>query len=326
MLCLVVPNLSSFTRWAQNATTVAGLANGSVGSSLSSLNLDRGINIANDNTLYIADVLNNRVVAIGPNSTTAIAIIQNAPDSTSLFAYPIDVFVTQKYLYVSDMDNFRLVRLFKNGTDPVTFAGIQGIYGISLNTSTISYCFNLFVDSNENLYASDLDHHRVVRYPSNSSSGMPGVVIAGNGTSGTSASQLNGPYGIFVNEEGTLYVSDSSNHRIQRWNIGASSGMTAAGTGVHGNRLSQLSYPTGIVVDSNGYMYIVDYGNNRIIRWAPNSSSGICIAACTGTYGNDVDMLSTPFALAFDSYGSLFISDGSNNRVQKFQILSSFGE
>ncbi|CAF1489272.1 unnamed protein product [Rotaria sordida] len=155
---------------------------------------------------------------------------------------------------------------------------------------------------------------------------MPGVVVAGDGTSGSSASQLYGPQGVFVNEMGTLYIVDGSNHRIQKWNNGASSGVTVAGTGVSGNSLSELSYPSGIVVDSNGYMYIVDFGNSRVLRWPPNSNSGECIAACTGVSGNGIDTLYYASTLAFDSYGSLFISDGQNNRVQKFQILSGFDE
>ncbi|CAF1460899.1 unnamed protein product [Rotaria sordida] len=71
-------------------------------------------------------------------------------------------------------------------------------------------------------------------------------------------------------------------------------------------------------------MYIVDSGNNRILRWPPNSIFGECIVACTGTVGIEADKLYIPIALAFDSYGSLFISEGLNNRVQKFQIVGSF--
>ncbi|CAF1312063.1 unnamed protein product [Rotaria sordida] len=205
-------------------------------------------------------------------------------------------------------------------------AGIMGVSGSSPDTSAIGFCYYIFVDSNENLYVSDDGNHRVIRYLSNSSSGMAGVVVAGDGTRGTSASQLSAPQGVFVNEAGTLYIVDSLNHRIQKWNNGASSGVTVAGTRVSGNSLSELSYPTGIVVDSNGYMYIVDYGNNRILRWPPNSNSGECIGACTGVSGNGMDTLNYASALAFDSYGSLFVSDGSNNRVQKFQILSGFDE
>ncbi|CAF1284045.1 unnamed protein product [Rotaria sp. Silwood1] len=282
--------------------------------------------ITNDNTLYIADLSNSRIVVIEPNSTTAIAIIQNGSDSNPLFVTPNDVFVTQKYIYVLDITNSHVIRFFKNRTNPVTIAGITGQYGGPDNTSTIGTCYSIFVDNNENLYVSDFSNNRVVRYSSNSSSGMPGVVIAGRAIGGSNASQFNGPWGIFVNEVGTLYVADLLNHRIQRWDKGASSGVTVAGTGLGGNNLSQLYYPMAIVVDSNEYMYILDSGNNRILRWAPNSDTGECIAACTGNTETGVETLNWPYTLAFDSYGSLFISDSYNNRVQKFQILSSFGE
>ncbi|CAF2940314.1 unnamed protein product [Rotaria sp. Silwood2] len=222
------------------------------------------------------------------------------------------------------MFNYRVVKLFKNKTNPITIAGINGVSGNTLNTSTIGLSYGLFVDSNENLFVSDTNNNRVVRYSSNSSSGMPGLVVDGNGTEGSSASQLSSPYGVYVNAVGTLYVADSGNSRIQRWNKGASFGVTVAGTEVSGNSLSQLSYPMGIVVDSNEYMYIVDTGNNRILRWPPNSTSGECIVACTGLSGTEVNMLGMPFAMAFDSYGSLFVSDTINNQVQKFQILDGF--
>jgi hypothetical protein len=68
-------------------------------------------------------------------------------------------------------------------------------------------------------------------------------------------------------------------------------------------------------------MYISEAGNSRITRWAPNSTFGVCIATCTGTAGIASTQLNAPLSLAFDSHGSLYVSDGSNNRVQKFQII-----
>ncbi|CAF4805728.1 unnamed protein product, partial [Rotaria sp. Silwood1] len=133
------------------------------------------------------------------------------------------------------------------------------------------------------------------------------------------------PSGIFVDEAGTLYVADAPNHQIQIWYNEASSGVTVAGTGISGSSLSQLFMPMGVVVDSNGYMYIMDSGNRRILRWPPNSDSGECIVACTGFTVNTVDTFNLALAIAFDSYGSIFISDTGSNRVQKFQILDSFG-
>ncbi|CAF1464805.1 unnamed protein product, partial [Rotaria sordida] len=237
-------NLSASTHWAQNAITVAGLANGTYGSSPSTLYFNQGIRITNDNILYIADSSNNRIVLIGPDSTMAIDIIQNAPDSSPLFSYPSDIFVTEKYIYIADSFNYRVVRLFKNRTNPVTIAGINGALGTTPNTSVIGVCYSISVDSNENLYVSDFLNNRVVRYSSNSSSGMLGAIIAGDGIDGNGISQLNRPWGIFVNEAETLYVADYLNHRIQKWDKGASFGVTVAGTGVSDSSSTIISTST----------------------------------------------------------------------------------
>ena len=149
------------------------------------------------------------------------------------------------------------------------------------------------------------------------------VIIAGTGSSGAQSNRLNSPYGIFVDDNRTLYIADYGNHRIQMWKYGALSGSTVAGTGTSGPSLTQLDNPSAVVVDTNGYMYIVDTENERILRWPPNSTSGVCIAACTGTSGTSTNKLNWPSALAFDSDGSLYVCDLDNNRIQKFQILDN---
>jgi hypothetical protein len=89
-------NLSSTAQWSQNAITVAGSINGTSGSSLDLLNRNLGLYIADDDTLYIADSNNNRIVLIQSNSTTAVAVIgQGFQSNMTTFNYPIDVFVTQ---------------------------------------------------------------------------------------------------------------------------------------------------------------------------------------------------------------------------------------
>ncbi|CAF4141420.1 unnamed protein product [Adineta steineri] len=85
------------------------------------------------------------------------------------------------------------------------------------------------------------------------------------------------------------------------WKYGSLSGITVAGTGIAGSSLQQLNEPTDVV--------------------KLGSDSGICIAACTGTTGTQMNQLYAPVSIAFDSTGSLYTSDYHNNRVQKFQFL-----
>ncbi len=319
--------LSPTAQWAQKATTVAGAANGASGSSLNLLNRPYGITIVDDNTLYICDAYNNRVVLVQLNSTTATAVIgQGSTSNMYTLYYPTSIFVTRTWIYIMDTWNFRVQKWSRNLSNPVTVAGIFGVYGISTNTRTFYRGFGVFVDNYANLFVGDLDYNRVIMFPWNSTSGTAGAMVAGTGISGSNPDQLSGPYGLFVTDNGVLYIADCNNHRIQKWVLGARSGVTVAGTAVAGNGLSRLNFPNTVVVDLNGCMYIADENNGRIMRWGPGAFIGKCIAGCSGNRGPAANQLSDPVSIAFDSSGSMYVSDWGNNRVQKFQILDEISK
>jgi sugar lactone lactonase YvrE len=260
--------------------------------------------------MYISDMENHRIVVVHLNSTTNISIIGSRPGSGSnQFNMPCDVFVTNTSLYVNDLYNRRVQKMSLNGSDPITVLDYGSSYGP----------YYLFVDNNGNIYLSATSNHIVVLFRSNSTKF---TTVAGTGVAGAHNTQLHHPYGLFVNDVGTIYVVDSQNHRIMRWLLGASSGFIVAGNGTAGATSMQLNRPTQIIVDTNEYMYISDADNSRITRWAPNSTFGECIAGCTGTGGTASNQLNAPHSLAFDSNGSLYVSDYGNHRVQKFQILN----
>jgi sugar lactone lactonase YvrE len=307
-------NISSSAIWIQNGTTIAGQANGASGPSTSYLNNPVGLTISNDDILYIADYLNNRVVVINLISSTVIRTIGSGPSNDiNKFDNPADVFLVGTFLYVLDLQNNRIQKWSINGTNPSTLPG----------GGTFDYSYNFYIDKNENVYVSVYHDNTVIRFAANSGTF---TTVAGTGTVGAESNRLNCPYGIFVDDNLTLYIADYNNHRIQKWTFGASSGTTVAGTGINGPSLSQISYPSSVVLDKNGYMYITDTGNNRIVRWEPSSTSGVCIVACMGTSGTRTNQLNWPSAVATDSSGSLIVADYDNNRVQKFLILNNQGK
>jgi hypothetical protein len=71
------------------------------------------------------------------------------------------------------------------------------------------------------------------------------TTVAGqaNGTLGTTATFSNNPDGVFIDSNDNLYVSDTSNNRVQLWTNGASVGTLVAGTGrlqiLKNDRISQ---------------------------------------------------------------------------------------
>jgi streptogramin lyase len=302
-------DLSPSARYVEGAVTVAGQADGSYGASVGYLNSNSGISISDDDTLFIADTHNDRIVMVtSDNRTTAFG----AGPGISLFQFdgPYDVSLSETAIYVLDTNNYRVKQYARNGTNPRAMRG----------AASFSFSYYLFVDISDNFYISDFDSNQVIRFAAGYSIS---TTVAGNRTRGSGTDQLYGPTGLFVDDNRTVYVADYNNHRVQKWAYGASVGTTVAGNGVAGNELSQLNYPAGITVDANEYIYIADQHNSRVMRWAPSSDIGVCIAGCSGSRGTGANQLDGPRDLAFDAYGSLYVSDTFNNRVQKFALLNS---
>ena len=229
--------------------------------------------------------------------------------------------MTNTSVYILDALNYRVQMWPRNGVNGTTVAGIKGSVGNSSNTTTFGYSYGIYVDIVGFLYVSDQPNHRVLRYPPGSVSGMAGVVVAGTGMSGSGPSQLNTPTRLCVDEARSIYIADSANHRIQRWTYGACYGVTVAGTGTSGSTTSQLNFPVSVIVDTNQIMYISDQGNNRIHRWTVGDCSGQCLVGCTQASGTAAYQFNLLQAMAFDSQGALYVSDGNNNRVQKFGLF-----
>ena len=299
---------------------------GSSGSGPSSLSLNQGIRITDSNTLYIADTNNHRVVIIRPNSTTAVSILGSFGNASDQVNSPTDIFVTNASIYILDASNYRVQKWPRNGSNGTTVAGITGFIGNSASTTTFNYSYGIHVDIFAYLYIVDRGNHRVLRFPPDSTSGTNGVVVAGTGIAGSGPSDLFYPCAMFVDEARSIYIADTFNNRIQKWTYGACSGVTVAGTGTGGVTNDQLNGPVSVIVDTNQVMYIGDQSNNRIHRWAVGDCTGRCVAGCTQTNGSAANQFSLVQALDFDSEGALYVSDGGNNRVQKFLLLPKVGK
>ena len=80
--------------------------------------------------------------------------------------------------------------------------------------------------------------------------------------------EFTNPDGIAVGADGTVWVADSSNHRIQalgrdgKWRLAG--GKAGGGDGARGSGAGEFSFPFGIAVDGNGAVWVADWGNHRI--------------------------------------------------------------
>lgn len=176
----------------------------------------------------------------------------------------------------------------------------------------------VFVDKVGNVYVSDDNNQRVMKWAPGATSG---IKVAG-GTGGPGLSQLNGPKDVFVDNSGNIYVLDIWNNRVVKWAPGASEGIKVAG-GAAGAGADQFSAARGLFVDGSGNIYVADQNNHRIQKWAPNATTGVTVAGGTGI-GTALNQLSFPSAVALDATGNIYVVT-SGSQVKKFPVNSVSG-
>lgn len=160
-----------------------------------------------------------------------VAGTSSSGSSLTQLSSPTGIFVDSNgYLYVADGGNYRVMKYAPNNTTGTVVAGVTNSSGTALNQFSTAIRY-IYVDQSSNLYVADTYNNRIMRWADGASSG---VMVAGNGTYGTSLNQLANPYGIWVEGNSTLYITEYQVHRSTKWVTGASSGVLIAGTGVSG--------------------------------------------------------------------------------------------
>jgi hypothetical protein len=121
--------------------------------------------------------------------------------------------------------------------------------------------------------------------------------VAGGNGKGNGLNQLNYPRGIYVDDDQTIYVTDSWNDRIVEWKCGAISGQIVVGGNGKGNDTNQLNRPRVVIVDKEKNNPIIcDRDNRRVVRWPRrNGTNGETIIShidCRGwTINNSGDLI-----------------------------------
>lgn len=151
---------------------------------------------------------------------------------------------------------------------------------------------------------------------------------------GAAQGQFNRPRGVAVAPDGSIYVVDSRNSRVQKF---APSGEFLLAFGSDGSGPGQLARfatsggggANGIAIDDNGDVYVADTWNHRIQVY---SADGTYLRGWGSFYdaGDDPALAATngglfygPRGLAFHN-GELYVSDTGNERIQVFTPDGTF--
>ena len=155
-----------------------------------------------------------------------------------------------------------------------TFSTIVGSSGTAGSTPTLlSSPSDVGFDGARNMYVVDMGNHRIQMYQPGSN---VGTTVAGVSTvAGSRLAELYSPYAIQVTPNGTMFILDSTNYRVLRWQLNEPSGVIVAGGRGYGSVLNQLATCYAMFVDSQFNIFISDNTYHRIVRWSvTNTSAG----------------------------------------------------
>ncbi len=150
------------------------------------------------------------------------------------------------------------------------------------------------------------------------------------GSPGASPGQFQSPRGIAFAPDGSLYVADSRNHRIQHFSVDGqllhswgSFADIAQGNAPGGT----FNEPWGIGVAPDGSVFVADTWNYRIQKFTPEGQ----FITMWGYFGQGEapDALYGPRDVAFDAQGRVYVSDTGNKRIviydQNGNYIAQFG-
>ncbi len=215
----------------------------------SGLREPEGVTVDSGGTVYVADTLHNRVLAL-----TAGATEQTVLPFEDL-SFPTGVTSDDTgAVYVNDAGNKRVV---------VLAAGSKKQFQLPFND--LGNPTGLTVDRARTVYVTDTEKNRVVALPAHSTTES---VLPFTG--------LNSPTGLVVADDGTIYVADGGNNRV----LALARGSTVQST----VPFSGLSTPGGVTVDTNDAVYVTDSAHNRVLKLPPGSSEQVILPFSTLDY------------------------------------------
>ncbi|CAF1125421.1 unnamed protein product [Adineta steineri] len=167
-------------------------------------------------------------------------------------------------VFIADFDNYRVMEWKYGATSGQVVAGGNG-EGNRLNQ--LDKPTDVIIDKKtDSFIICDHGNRRVVRWSRRDQ------------TSGQIIISDVACWGLAMDDDGLLYVSDQEKSEVKRRRIGETNGTVVAGGNGNGDQIDQLSEPTHVFVDRDHSVFVSDFVNNRVIKWVKGAKEGIVVA------------------------------------------------
>ncbi len=254
------------------------------------------------------------------------------------FGVAVDAFGN---LFIADRFNNRVRKVGTDGIISTVAGNGTGAYSGDGGLATSAEVFSplgVAMDATGNLFIADSGNNRIRKL------GDKGIITtavgsasndySGDGGNATNAG-LFGPWGVAVDASGNLFIAEPSVGVIRK--VGTNGIITTVagnypsggGYGGDGGAATNAGVSSiGVAVDSFGNLFIADTYNNRIRKVGTDgiittvAGNGYYDPNTGGGYSGDGGpatnaALNSPFGVAVDAFGNLFIADTYNNRIRE---------
>jgi len=247
-----------------------------------------------------------------PCPYTGVQIIGQRAEG--LLRFPEAVAVTpQGNVYVADQLSYVVQEFSAQGT----FEAQWGSYGGG--PGQFGPIGGLATDAAGDVYVVDSSHNRIEKF------GPRGEYIKDWGRRGSALGEFDfgssqnpsqPPGGGIAIAGDHVYVADSGNNRIERFNL---EGGEAMAWGSYGSGPGQFSYPRGVAADEDEVI-VSDDDDDRVEKFSPEGA----FEGQAGSPGAGPGQFGYPYGVALDAAGDVFVADDSNDRVVEYSPQLTF--